>query len=76
MHVPPIPAIVKVPPFEAKPLVDLTVSVPPERAWLAPLTVVVSGCWLTVVVRVTVALSAGVPLQPVMPLNAVPDALV
>ena len=62
VHVPPIPAIVKVPPFEAKPAVDLTGSVAPED-------LVRSGdgrrhgCWLTVVVSVT-GLSAGVPLQP------------
>src|ERR1700730_3433369 len=64
-QVPVPPATVNMPVGELNAPVAATLSVPPARFWLAPLTVVV-------VVEVIVALSSGVPLQPVMPVKDVP----
>ena len=71
-QVPAMPATVNAPLVDGKPSVETTFSVPAARFWLAPVTVVVAGGAFTVVdvVTVTVALSAGVPLQPVMPVIA------
>src|SRR3954467_8870388 len=57
-----MPSIVNMP-EGPKPVVDATVSVVP-RVWPATLTVVVVAC-------VTVALSFGFPVQPLMPVSVV-----
>ena len=56
------PAIVNMPDVP-KPSVEATVSVAP-RVWPAPLTVVSVAC-------ATVALSFGLPVQPLIPVNVV-----
>ena len=67
---------VNAPPLAEKPDVERTVRLPWVRSWPAPFTVVAAAGALAVVavVSVTVALSAGLPVQPVMPLIVVPEA--
>src|SRR5262245_3324003 len=67
LQAPPMPATVNAPGV-GKFAVAATLSVPPARFWLAPLTVVE-------VVEVTTAPFATVPVQPLRPVNLFPPLM-